>query len=113
LKSKKEIKRKKKKERKTCILFNHVQRIRYFPCGKRLLSHSFDGVMKIWDISSGLTWINTPYVQEDCGTACDVSPDGKSMISVCGTSIYVWDSELGECKIVLHSHKKEVFSHHT
>ena len=72
-----------------------IECLRYTPDGKRLLSSSRDGTVRIWDSATGRP-IRRLEAATDWGAAAAVSPDGKRIVT-CGRDdkMRLWDFESG------------------
>jgi WD40 repeat protein len=83
------------KEQKARTLRGHtgaVHAIAWGPDGRRLVSASDDGTVKVWDVSSGeelLTFRGKPGTPF---TSVAFSPDGRRIVASQGNNMIVWDA---------------------
>ena len=82
----------------------------FSPNGKRIVSGSADGTIKMWDAATG-TEITTIPGHESLVYSVVFSPDGKRIISgYKDKTVKVWDAATGEEKLTLRGHENPVHS---
>ena len=76
--------------------------------GKRAVSGSIDGTMKVWDTATGKE-LRTINGHEDVVTSVAVSPDGKWILSgSADTTVKLWDAASGKELRTLTGHTERV-----
>jgi WD40 repeat protein len=89
---------------------HYVNSAVYSPDGKKILSASSDGTIKVWDVVSG-TCLRTYQGHESFVTSAVFNPDGQRFISASGDKIIKeWDVSNGICLRVYKGHEDCVFS---
>ena len=81
-----------------------VSNAQYSPDGKKVISSSVDGKVKIWDVATGSLLADLI-----CGTTfikhVEFSPDGKRILTVCNDNfVKVWNTETGLLYTILKGH---------
>jgi WD40 repeat protein len=78
------------------------------PDGKRAVSASFDGTLKVWDLDT-YRELRTLAGHSDSVTGVAVTPDGKRAISASDDkTLKVWDLETGRALLTLEGHTDRV-----
>ncbi|KAM4615545.1 apoptotic protease-activating factor 1 isoform 1-T2 [Polymixia lowei] len=93
------------------VLQGHKEQVRHFsllshsPTDARLLSWSFDGTVKVWDIESGEK-LKDIEGHQGAILACHVSPDGRLFATTSADrTAKVWSCESWQCTGVLNGHQ--------
>uniref|UniRef100_A0A673ZIX1 Apoptotic protease-activating factor 1 n=1 Tax=Salmo trutta TaxID=8032 RepID=A0A673ZIX1_SALTR len=93
------------------VLEGHKEQVRCFsllttsPSETHLLSWSFDGTIKVWDMSSGER-LQDLVCHQGAVLACDVSPDGQLFATTSADkTAKVWTSASWECVRLLNGHQ--------
>jgi WD40 repeat protein len=77
-----------------------VSAIAYSPDGQRLVTGSYDGSARVWDLASGreLLQLRAPHLQKPHGyvMCVAISRDGRRIASGGGAMAVLWDSATGE-----------------
>jgi YD repeat-containing protein len=77
------------------VLRGHTDKIlsvNFSPDGKRLASSAWEPAMRVWDVATGQETITFRTTASNRSPVL-FSPDGKSMITVRGTEVSIWESE--------------------
>src|SRR5262249_50710156 len=76
---------------------NAVKSVAFGPDGKTLASGSYDGVIRLWEVSSGKS-LNALYGHNHWVTSVAFSPDGRVLASGSYEGVInLWDSQIGAC----------------
>jgi WD40 repeat protein len=62
--------------------------VTFSPDGKRLVSASEDGTLKVWELTSGQELLTLPAGGK--ASQCGFSPDGRQLFAVAGV-VRIWD----------------------
>jgi WD40 repeat protein len=81
--------------RRLCGHVHYAWAVSFFPDGRRAISGSFDGSVRIWDVTTGKEMTR---LLEGGGIirSVAVSPDGRFVSSGGDNGVHVWDLEIGE-----------------
>jgi len=85
-----------------------VNSVMYSPDGRRIVSGSDDGTIKIWDVNNGKELRTLSGHKGGVGSA-KYSPDGKYIVSG-SVEIKIWDAQTGKELRTLSGHTKDVNS---
>ena len=86
-----------------------VGRSAFTPDGKRIVSGSMDGTLKVWDAQTGREILSFQGPAE--GVFCRPHPDGKRIVTNSDTrNLQVWDLEDGRPTLTLKGHENVVLS---
>ncbi|MHC4257792.1 MAG: protein kinase domain-containing protein [Planctomycetota bacterium] len=91
---------------------SEIARVSFGPNGKRILSGSYDGTVKIWDAVTGAELLSLPAAIAG-NESVSLSPDGKRLISVSMDdykTLKIWDSSTGEELMSMHGNESPVYS---
>ncbi len=86
---------------------DEVTGVAYSPDGKRLISSSKDGTVKIWDLANGRELITYRQHHEPVRSVA-IAPNGKFVVSAAGNEVHVWNPENGKLIRKLTGHTKPV-----
>ncbi|XP_033888103.3 apoptotic protease-activating factor 1-like isoform X2 [Acipenser ruthenus] len=89
------------------VLKGHSERVKRFRLldSSRLLSWSFDGTVKVWDIVTG-EMIQDYFCHQGAVLSCDVSPNGNTFSSVSADkSAKIWSFDSTSALHILNGHK--------
>jgi WD40 repeat protein len=86
-----------------------VRALAFSPDGRRLVSTSGDGRIKVWDVAAGLE-LRSLDVESDQSNAAVVHDDGRLTVVASGSRMYVWDLASGRRERVVGWHDNTVTS---
>ncbi len=108
------------------VSFSAVRSVRVSPDGLQVVTGTEDGSVRVWEMHSGtctLTLTGHTRLEKErdtrlsvtvsnihlCSVVCsvDFSPNGLKLVSGSGdNSVRVWDSQSGECLLILTDHDR-------
>jgi WD40 repeat protein len=85
--------------------------VAHLPCGKRIVTCSSDGSLRIWDLESGAQ-IGEEWRDGEHGVrTIALSPDGETLVSgSCDGTVRLWDVEMGKVVLKWKGHNMGVTS---
>lgn len=80
------------------------------PDGRKAISGTYDGSVKVWDLESG-ECIRTLEGHSDTTSSVCITPDGRTAVAGCSDGfLIVWDLESGECLRSIEGHSASINS---
>lgn len=74
--------------------FTNMSCISFNPDGTRLVSSSDDGMVKVWDLETGMEVLSLKHKRPVVSAA--FSPDGRCLVTACDDGVRIWETRVRE-----------------